>query len=233
MNTQNLTDINEVCRRFGITSRTLRFYEEKGILTSTRDAFTRRRQYTAEQIEQLRQVMVLRSLGLSVKTIAELQKQDTTLRDAVNTRRAQIYAAVAAKEKELHLLNEALARMEAGEDLFTVMSSPEEPAGQAEPVSLYAIAQTCSEGVVTGDPTPLYRYFSRKMQDYMPLSAYEAMRMDTLLPLGKFTAYERLEADIEHPHILRHYIRYEKMGLIIRYVFYHGEIHGFWMTYYE
>ena len=38
---QKLLDINTVCRMLGTTSRTLRFYEEKGIIQSTVSPFSR------------------------------------------------------------------------------------------------------------------------------------------------------------------------------------------------
>ena len=45
-----LFDITAVCKMLGITSRTLRFYEEKGIITSTTIGLSSRRQYTEEQV---------------------------------------------------------------------------------------------------------------------------------------------------------------------------------------
>ena len=58
-------DITEVCKMFGTTSRTLRFYEEKGIIQSTTVGISSRRQYTEEQVSIIKNVIVLRALGLS------------------------------------------------------------------------------------------------------------------------------------------------------------------------
>ena len=44
MSERNTIDIGEVCRVLGTTSRTLRFYEEKGIIASTPPEFGTRRQ---------------------------------------------------------------------------------------------------------------------------------------------------------------------------------------------
>ncbi len=71
-----LYDINTVCNMLGTTSRTLRFYEEKQIIKSTKVFDSPRRQYTAEQIDCIRNVLVLRALGLSISDIRDLQKQD-------------------------------------------------------------------------------------------------------------------------------------------------------------
>ena len=63
---EQLYDIAKVCQMLGTTSRTLRFYQEKGIIQSTSTPFSNRRQYTMAQIEKIRNVMALRALGLSV-----------------------------------------------------------------------------------------------------------------------------------------------------------------------
>ena len=46
MEEKHFYDITQVCRILGTTSRTLRFYEEKGIITSTTNGLSSRRQYT-------------------------------------------------------------------------------------------------------------------------------------------------------------------------------------------
>ncbi len=65
-------DITEVCTRLGTTSRTLRYYEEQGLIESTTDYPSRRRRYTEAQVDAIRQVLALRTLGLSVAAIREL-----------------------------------------------------------------------------------------------------------------------------------------------------------------
>ena len=64
-----LIDINVVCNMLGCTSRALRFYEQKGIIQSTTLGISTRRSYTEEQLANIRNVIILRKLGLSVKTI--------------------------------------------------------------------------------------------------------------------------------------------------------------------
>ena len=76
-------DITEVCKTLGITSRALRFYEEKKLITSEKDIFSNRRKYTETQMEQIRCVLVLRALGLSVKAIREIQTKNKNLKSEV------------------------------------------------------------------------------------------------------------------------------------------------------
>ena len=46
MNNEYLYDIADVCQKLNITSRTLRFYEEKGLIQSSRSDDSNRRKYT-------------------------------------------------------------------------------------------------------------------------------------------------------------------------------------------
>ena len=77
-------DITEVCRLLGVTSRTLRFYESQGIIQSTVTPFSKRRMYTEAQLSEIRNVLLLRKLGLSVKSIGELQKNHISLEHALS-----------------------------------------------------------------------------------------------------------------------------------------------------
>lgn len=115
---KSLYDITEVCKMLDTTSRTLRFYEEKGIIQSTTVGISSRRQYTEKQISRIKNVLVLRTLGLSVKAIAELQTKGIDLKDAVLSKRAEIYASIESRIREINLLNEALSALESGKDIF-------------------------------------------------------------------------------------------------------------------
>lgn len=68
--------IGEVARRTGLTERTLRYYEELGVLDPDRDAGGRRR-YGAGHIDRLYRIRLLRELGSPVADLdpdaAELQ----------------------------------------------------------------------------------------------------------------------------------------------------------------
>ena len=229
MGEPTLSDITQVCRMFGISSRTLRFYEEKGIVSSTEKPFSTRRHYTPEQIEHIRRVLILRSLGLPVRAIAQLQKGDLTLQDAIVSRKAAILASLDTKYREIDVLSEVLARMERGEHALSLPCKtgiPPEP-DDAE------ISRICALAVVEGDASALYRFFSERLRAYMPQEVYMRVRADTLRPLGEWQACERAETAPGFPNIVYHYMRYEHLGLRIKFVFHAGAIDGFWLSYYE
>ena len=226
---KSLYDITEVCKMLGTTSRTLRFYEEKGIIQSTTLGTSSRRQYTEEQLSLVKNVLVLRTLGLSVKEIAELQNSGTDLKDAVLSKRAEIYASIDSRIREINLLNEALSALESGKDIFAEnwqLSS----AMNAEEKE---IARICTDAILSGDTDTLYEYLSSRLAKYMPRDVYCVVRKDTLAPLGDFVLIDKTVADDRFSNKLYCFIRYSKLGLKITYVFHGGKIDGLWLGYYD
>ena len=63
--------ITEVCRRTGLSARTLRFYEARGLLASQRSAAGQRR-YGAVELARLHRIVALKSAGFTLARIGEL-----------------------------------------------------------------------------------------------------------------------------------------------------------------
>lgn len=72
-----LIRINEVVDSFGISSRTLRYYEEIGLLWSSHPDNKTQRYYDADALERLKQIIVLRKLQIPVKDIVEIFKSES------------------------------------------------------------------------------------------------------------------------------------------------------------
>ncbi len=227
---EKLTDINEVCRLLNTTSRTLRFYESKGIIQSTKDKFSNRRKYSDKQIQQIRNVLVLRTLGISVKTISELQTKDSDLKTAVLSKKAEIIASIDTKIKEINLLNEAIGLIEAGKDIFDNNLEAE----PSEVTEIYKdIVTTCTQGILNRDYTPLELYFSETMKRYLPENVFWSMWDDTTKVCGNFVSSGECSADKQYPNIIYQYLGYEKLGIRMKFVFFGNEINGLWSNYYE
>lgn len=67
-----LTTIREVSQAFGVSTRTLRYYEEVGLLKSTRQPDSAYRAYDGEALRSLKQILVLRALRLPLKQIGTI-----------------------------------------------------------------------------------------------------------------------------------------------------------------
>ena len=64
--------ISEVCERTGLSPRTVRYYEELGLLPGVRRRAAGRRVYGDEEIERLHFIQRLKALGLSLAEVGEL-----------------------------------------------------------------------------------------------------------------------------------------------------------------
>ena len=62
--------IAELAKEFGVTTRTVRFYEDKGLISPTREG--QRRIYSPRDRVRLRLIMRGKRLGLTLDEIAEL-----------------------------------------------------------------------------------------------------------------------------------------------------------------
>jgi DNA-binding transcriptional MerR regulator len=66
--------IGEVATIFGITTRTIRYYEKVGILDKTEQTKMKARTYSPEDIEKLKFTLKLKGIGISLEEICEIVK---------------------------------------------------------------------------------------------------------------------------------------------------------------
>ena len=72
-----LVKITDLTTQLGLSSRSLRYYEQDGLIQSVRPAFEKYRFYDAENIERLRQIMVLRKMQIPVKDILRIYESES------------------------------------------------------------------------------------------------------------------------------------------------------------
>ncbi len=230
MEDRHLYDITEVCKMLGTTSRTLRFYEEKQIITSTTIGISARRRYTEEQLLQIKKVLALRKIGLSVQDIAELQAKKSDLKEAVLSKRAEIYASIDSRLRKIDVLNEVLCALNSGKNIIDDGWKQVRLESESEE---FEIARLCTDAIVNSDEDFLYRYLSPQLAQYMPKDVYRIVRKDTFAPLGDFVSVEQIVIDKKYPNKLKCKVRYSKLGLLISFIFHNGMIDGLWLNYYD
>ena len=224
---QKLLDINTVCRMLGATSRTLRFYEEKGIIQSTVSPFSNRRQYSMEQLEQIKKVLVLRSLGLPVAEIKRLQQEKGDLGQAILERRAKVIASITSKTREIVLLNEALQIIEKGGDVFAPRKSAE-----VQRKERLRTVEAFTDAFLAGELETCYSLFDEILQKAWPFEDFVAGAKEILRPVGSYVS-RGVRWTGYLPDTVYIELEYEKVGVYIQLVFKEQWIQGIWMSYYE
>src|SRR6266568_3647467 len=102
--------IGDVARQFGLTHRTLRFYESRGLIKPVRRGSTRL--YGPKHLDRLAVIVKAKKLGLTLTAIGQLigdEGSEQTLRLSRETCEAQI----AVLERKLGETQEALAELRA------------------------------------------------------------------------------------------------------------------------
>ena len=69
---KELIKIQEVSNKYDITARTLRYYEDMELISSTRSEDYAYRLYDDSAIKRLEQILVLRKLNISIKDIKRI-----------------------------------------------------------------------------------------------------------------------------------------------------------------
>ena len=74
----HLLTISEISKQFNISTRTLRYYEEIGLIQSIKKEDYAYRTYEEETILRLQQILILRKLRIPLKQIALILKNENT-----------------------------------------------------------------------------------------------------------------------------------------------------------
>lgn len=78
--------INQVAELVDITKKNIRFYEDQGLVNPMRDPENGYRDYSMEDVKQLRQVKLLRQLGVSCEDIRKLRANELSLDRCIRKR---------------------------------------------------------------------------------------------------------------------------------------------------
>ncbi|WP_051524681.1 MerR family transcriptional regulator [Pseudobutyrivibrio sp. MD2005] len=100
--------IGEASEILGISISNIRFYEKKGLIGPARDKESKYRNYTEDDINDIKQIIVLRKMGMSIETISDILKEETSVEEALEKQvetleeeQAKIYASMKLCQKAL------------------------------------------------------------------------------------------------------------------------------------
>lgn len=109
----DLIRINEVVDNFGVSSRTLRYYEEMGLIWSQHPENKSQRYYDPSALERLKQIIILRKLQISIKDMVTIFKSDniTALIQSFVDKLESLDSEISALYELRQLVNEFLHKM--------------------------------------------------------------------------------------------------------------------------
>jgi len=107
MNRLKLYTISELARELGITPRTIRYYEELGLISSERESTRHQRFYDARSRAQLKLVLRGKRFGFSLKEIKEM----IDLYDVDPSQKEQLKRTIAYGDEKIKEIDERIAEL--------------------------------------------------------------------------------------------------------------------------
>lgn len=216
--------INEVCKTLDITSRTIRYYEQCGLIKTIRESKTAPRKLDGENIERLRKIRFLRKRGLKLDEIAAVIDSETKTAEMIYGKTAELKAEVRALTERIGLLEEVLAVMEKGGDIYSEERS--QPSDAAEKLR---IAAECTNLVLERRFPELMPYLNNDMKKMSP-DFFETIWNAHIKPCGKFISVGEQSID---GNTVTNRLIFEKLGVIIITEVYGGIVIGMVFQYFK
>ncbi len=107
--------IAQVARMSKVTSRTLRHYDEIGLLPPARVGGNGYRYYEREQLVRLQQILVLRELGVGLETIAEIVHQGRDQAETLRLHRKWLLAERDRFQQLVDTVSRTIEELEGGD----------------------------------------------------------------------------------------------------------------------
>lgn len=106
--------IQQVARLSGVTARTLRYYDEIGLLRPTRVGVNGYRYYRQAQLTRLQDILLLRELDMDLATIAEVIDGEHDRLDALRRHERRLVAERGRLDTLVHTISETISHLEEG-----------------------------------------------------------------------------------------------------------------------
>lgn len=107
-----LMKTTDLTSQLGISSRTLRYYEQMGLIQSIRMQFEKYRFYDNENVERIKQIIVLRKMQIPIKDIIRIyeSRDMTVLVESFVTRINSIDQEIFALKELKQIINKFMQR---------------------------------------------------------------------------------------------------------------------------
>jgi DNA-binding transcriptional MerR regulator len=110
--------IQEIARLAGTTSRTLRHYDDIGLLPPSRIAPNGYRHYDAQALVRLQRILLLRELGLGLPQIAEVLERERGEASALETHLALLREEQTRLARQIASVESTITALRGGENLM-------------------------------------------------------------------------------------------------------------------
>ena len=201
--------ISEVCKLLDTTSRTIRYYEQLGLIHSTRETPSAPRRLDAENIEQLRRILFLRKIGLSLDEITVVFREKTDAAELIRSKSIALSAEITALMERIKLLERVMEAAEKNEDIYALDLQRESEELDA---SHLKTAEIIAELMLSRRFAEIIPYLRPELREHLTPAYIEQSWERFTEPCGAFVARVKRETE---GAIVRYYLQFEKVGAVI------------------
>ena len=162
---RKIKTINEVCKMLDTTSRTIRYYEQLGLIKTVRQSNTAPRRLDEENIERLRRIRFLRKLGIGLDEIGGVIDSDEKAAELIKLKKAALVAEINELVERANLLTEVIAAVEQGENIYETDKRLNMPPDHEE---MLRIAGECTRLILEHRFEELQGYLDEDMRQMLP-----------------------------------------------------------------
>ena len=212
--------ISAVCKLLDTTSRTIRYYEQLGLIQTNRADKNAPRRLDRENTEQLRKILFLRKIGLSLDEIQDIVKQKTDVTELIRSKSVSFQAEISELLDRIRLLDDVLRAAENGEDIYT--AAPEKQYAEEDAAHL-RIAAECTKMLLERRFAESAAYLHPKLQSHLSPAFTQETWDEFIEPCGTFLAAagQKTEGNIVHNRL-----HFEKTDISVRIGFLEGKVIG-------
>ena len=176
--------IKEVCKMLHMTPRTIRYYEQRGLVKTVRESKTALRRLDEDNIERLRKIRFLRKLGLALDEISEIIDSDEKATEFFKRKKAAMKAEINELILRANLLTEVIAAAEQGENIYATEQRLDQAPDHEE---MLRIASECTRLILERRFEELHGYLDEDMRQ-MPPGFFEVGWNVHIKPCGAFVS---------------------------------------------
>lgn len=209
-----------------MTSRTIRYYEQCGLIKTIRESKTAPRRLDDDNIERLRRIRFLKKLRLTLDEIAAVIDSDTKAAEMICGKTAELKAEIYGLTERIGLIEEVLAVVEKGGDIYSVEREFGQPSDDTEKLR---IAAEFTNLLLERRFSELMPYLNSDMK-MLSDNFFEDIWNVHLKPCGKFISVGEQSV---HGNTVTNRLVFEKLGVVVKTEVCGGIVAGMVLQYFK
>lgn len=225
---KNLTSIKVLCKELNVSARTLRYYEQVGIIVSYQETPTAPRQYDSDNIEKIKKLLFLRKIGMSIADIKEIFNEGSDIQEAIFKRRALLGAEYRKIREKYLLISKTIAYLDEEKDIFELNEPQDVPqhTEREDDLSIIDKARESAEYLINGEYEKSKKYFNERLKEFDTFELEKGWK-NTTKGIGEFIKIDNI---IKKDTVIYVYIKFTALCLELRYVSPDGQLFaGIWL----